>query len=86
MATRQVKQQTTKSKHYGDIPPGSHIGFFKWGFAIDDAPLDYSNGYIVAPSKEYMDLAVLNYIHKYGIREIKSITQEEYESNTQIQF
>ena len=77
-------QQTTKSKYYGEIPPGSHIGFFKWGFAIGKEPLTYSKGYIVAPTKEYMDLAVLNYVGKYGIREIKSITQEEYESNTQI--
>lgn len=62
----------------------SNIGFFKIGIAIDNQPVKYSYTHIIAPSKEHMDLAVLNYIHKYGIREIKSITQEEYESNTQI--
>ena len=80
----QTIQKTTRSKHYGEIPPGSHIGFFKIGIAIHDAPITYTNTYIVAPSKEYMDLAVLNYISKYGIREIQTITQDEYESNTQI--
>lgn len=68
-------QKTTKS---------SHIGYFKTGIAIGDNPVTYSYTHIIAPSKEHMDLAVLNYIHKYGIREIESITQEEYESNTQI--
>ena len=69
---------------YGIIPPGSHMGFFKWGTAVYDAPITYSYGYITAPSKEHMDLAVLNHITNYGIREVTSITQEEYESNTQI--
>ena len=80
----QTLQTSTKSKHYGDIPPGSHIGFFKVGVAMHNEPLTHSYTYIVAPSQEHMELAVLNYIHKYGIREIESITQEEYESNTQI--
>lgn len=80
-----IIQQTTKSHRYGEIPPGSHIGFFKWGIAVHDAPITYSYGYLVAPSKEYMDLAVLNYVSKYGIKEIESVTQEEYESKTQIQ-
>ena len=81
-----TKQETVQtSNKYGDIPPGSHMGFFKTGIAVEDAPITYSYSYIVAPSKEHMDLAVLNYIHKYGIREITSVTQEEYESKTQIQ-
>jgi len=80
-----AKQQTIqKSKHYGEIPAGSHMGFFKVGIAVKDAPIEYNYTYIIAPTKEYMDLAVQNYIHKYGIREIESVTQEEYESNTQI--
>ena len=81
-----AKQQTTilKSKHYGDIPAGSHVGYFKTGIAIGDNPVTHNYTYIVTPTKEYMDLAVLNYIHKCGLREIQSITQEEYESNTQI--
>jgi hypothetical protein len=83
MAT-QTATQPTKSNIYGEIPNGSHMGFFKWGTAVYDAPVTYSYGYIVAPSKEHMDLAVLNYITKYGLREITSVTQEEYESNTQI--
>ncbi len=79
-------QKTQKNKvSYAEVPAGSHIGFFKSGIAVADAPVTYGYSYIVAPSKEYMDLAVLNYITKYGIREIESITQEEYESNTQIQ-
>lgn len=80
----QTLQTTTKSKHYGNIPAGSHIGFFKVGTAIYNAPITYSYTYIIAPSQEHMEIAVLNYINKYGIREIESITQEEYESNTQI--
>jgi len=80
-----AKQQTIqKSKQYGEIPAGSNMGFFKVGIAVDDAPIQYNYTYIVTPTKEHMDLAVLNYIHKYGIREIESVTQEEYESNTQI--
>jgi len=79
-----IQNKTTKTHRYGDIQPGSHMGFFKWGIAVYDAPITYSYGYIVAPSKEYMDLAVLNYIGKYGLRSVESITQEEYESNTQI--
>ena len=39
---------------------------------------------LIAPSKEYMDFAIKNYVHKYGILEAKGITKEEYESNTQI--
>jgi len=82
-----TKQQETPqtSNKYGDIPPGSTMGFFKWGTAVYDEPITYSYGYIVAPSKEHMDLAVLNYITKYGLREITSVTQEEYESKIQIQ-
>ena len=83
MAT-QTATQPTKSNIYGEVPKGSHMGFFKWGTAVNDAPITYSYGYITAPSKEHMDLAVLNYITNYGLREIESITQEEYESNTQI--
>lgn len=60
------------------------IGFFKVGIAIGNNPITYSYTHIIAPNKEYMELAVLNYVHKYGIREMQSITQEEYESNTQI--
>jgi hypothetical protein len=60
------------------------IGFFKVGYAIDNAPLEYNYVHIITPTKEHMDLAVLNYIHKYGIRQMESVTQEEYESNTQI--
>jgi len=60
------------------------IGFFKMGIAIGNQPVAYSYTHIITPSKEHMDLAILNYIHKYGIREMQSITQEEYESNTQI--
>ncbi len=78
-----TKQETVQTNNrYGDIPQGSHMGFFKTGIAVADAPVTYGYSYIVAPSKEYMDLAVLNYINKYGIREIESITQEEYESKT----
>ncbi len=84
MAT-QPATQTIKSNKYGEIPPGSYMGFFKWGTAVYDAPITYSYGYITAPSKEHMDLAVLNYVQKYGLREISSITEEEYESKTQIQ-
>ena len=80
----QQQTTTTKSKRYGEIPAGSHVGYFKTGIAIGNNPVTYSYTYIVTPTKEYMDLAVLNYIHKYGIREIQSVTQEEYESNTQI--
>lgn len=76
------EKQLKPSKKYGDIPPGSHVGFFKWGTAIENAPISYSYGYLAAPSKEHMDLAVLNYVQKYGIKEVASITQEEYESNT----
>lgn len=80
-----AKQQTIqKSKQYGEVPAGSHIGFFKVGVAVYNEPITYSYTYMVAPSQEYMEMAVLNYINKYGIREIQSITQEEYESNTQI--
>jgi hypothetical protein len=79
-----IQNKTTKNHRYGEIPPGSHMGFFKWGTAIADSPFTYSYGYLVAPSKEHMDLAVLNHIQKYGIRSAESITQEEYESNTQI--
>ena len=61
-----------------------HIGFFKVGFATGDNPLQYNKIYLVTPTKEYMDLAVLNYVGKYGIREIQSITQEEYGSSSQI--
>ena len=38
----------------------------------------------IAPSTEHMDLAIKNYIQKYGILKAEGITQEEYESNTQI--
>ena len=62
----------------------STIGFFKIGIAIGNQPITHSYTHIIAPSKEHMDFAVLNYVHKYGIREMESITQEEYESNTQI--
>ena len=79
-----TKHKTTKTHRYGNIPPGSHMGFFKYGVAVGNNPLTYSYGYLVAPSKEYMDLAVLNHIQKYGIKSVESITQEEYESNTQI--
>ena len=86
MAKQAEKQPKQKNKvSYGNVPEGSHMGFFKTGIAVQDAPITYSYSYIVAPSKEHMDLAVLNYIHKYGIREITSVTQEEYESKTQIQ-
>jgi hypothetical protein len=78
------KETVQTSNKYGEIPKGSTMGFFQFGTAVYDAPITYSYGYIVAPSKEHMDLAVLNYITKYGLREIQSITQEEYESNTQI--
>ena len=71
-----MANQTQKQK--------SSIGFFKMGIAIGDNPVTYSYTHIITPSHELMDLAVKNYIHKYGIREIQSITQEEYESNTQI--
>ena len=60
-----------------------HIGFFKIGIAIGNEPIQYSYTHIIAPSKEHMDAAVLNYIHKYGIREMQSITQEEYEKQIQ---
>jgi len=80
-----AKTQTKTSKKYGEIPIGGYMGFFKWGTAVYDAPITYSYGYIIAPSKEHMDLAVLNYVQKYGLREIESIKQEEYESKTQIQ-
>ena len=64
--------------------PKGFIGYFKVGTAIGNQPITYSYTHILAPSKEHMDFAVLNYVHKYGIREMQSITQEEYESNTQI--
>lgn len=57
------------------------IGFFKSGIAIGDQPITYSYTHIIAPSKEHMDLAVKNYIGKYGIRQIESVTQEEYEKH-----
>lgn len=74
--------QNNKKVAYGETPPGSHMGFFKWGIGVLGSPTTYSYGYIVAPTKEHMDLAVMNYVQKYGIRELQSITQEEYESNT----
>ena len=80
-----AKTQTKTSNKYGEIPKGSQLGFFKFGTAVYDAPITYSYGYITAPTKEHMDLAVLNHITKYGLREIETITQEEYESKTQIQ-
>lgn len=38
---------------------------------------------LIAPSKEYMDLAIKNYVQKYGILEAEGITQEEYEKQIQ---
>ena len=80
----QTLQTTTKSKHYGNIPAGYHIGFFK--ITVADVRTSKTTGYmyITTPTPEHMELAIQNYITKYGILTIESITQEEYESNTQI--
>jgi hypothetical protein len=59
------------------------IGFFKVGYAVGNAPLDYNYIHIITPSKHHMDLAVKNYIHKYGIREMETVPQEEYEKHKQ---
>jgi hypothetical protein len=73
---------TTKNNTYKNVPLGSHIGFFKSTIGINNQPVTECYNHIVAPSKEHMDLAVLNYVSKCGIKQIQSITQEEYESNT----
>lgn len=60
------------------------IGFFKIGIAQNDEPMSHSYMHLIAPSREHMDLAVLNYVQNYGIRTIETLTKEEYESNTQV--
>jgi len=61
--------------------PKGLIAYFKVGIAIGNQPLEYNYTHIMAPTKEHMDLAVLNYVMKYGLRSIESVTQEEYEKH-----
>ena len=63
--------------------PKGFIGYFKLGIAIGNQPLQYNYTHIMAPTKEHMDLAVSNYVMKYGIRSIESITKEEYDKNNE---
>lgn len=40
---------------------------------------------LILPSKLHMDHAIMNWAHQCGLKKIETVTEEEYESNTQIQ-
>lgn len=61
-----------------------HIAYLKCMFGVGN-DVQYSYQKVIAPTVHHMDYAILNMAMKYGLKDITSITQEEYESKTQVQ-